>query len=174
MRIVLAPLQTIDAGPLDFLRSRLGGAFGCPVELRPSLTVPARAFDSRRRQYLSSLLLEELESSSPAPADRVLGVIDADLYAPGLNFVFGQAAMGKGVAVISLARLKQDYYGLPSDEALFWDRALKEAVHEIGHTLGLGHCANRRCVMHFSNSLPDTDFKQAAFCSNCRPRLPGV
>jgi len=136
--------------------------------------MPPRAFDSRRRQYLSNLLLEELDSGSPAPADRVLGVTDADLYAPGLNFVFGQADMGKGVAVISLARLRQEYYDLPSDEALFRDRALKEAVHEIGHTLGLRHCANRRCVMHFSNSLPDTDFKQAAFCSNCRPRLPGV
>jgi archaemetzincin len=51
------------------------------------------------------------------------------------------------------------------------DRTIKEAVHELGHTFGLEHCENARCVMHFSNSLADTDWKQAKFCSQCRPKL---
>ena len=103
--------------------------------------------------------------------EKVLGIVDIDLYAPGLNFIFGQADMTSGVALISLCRLRQEFYGLPSDDVLFLDRAAKEAIHELGHTFGLEHCKNARCVMHFSNSLADTDLKQAIFCSKCRPKL---
>jgi archaemetzincin len=46
-------------------------------------------------------------------------------------------------------------------------RTLIEAVHELGHLQGLGHCPDRRCVMHFSNCLLDTDRKQPDFCSRC-------
>ena len=63
------------------------------------------------------------------------------------------------------------FYGLPDDAALFQHRVLKEAIHELGHTLGLSHCGNRRCVMHFSNSLSDTDIKGQDLCLNCRSLL---
>jgi archaemetzincin len=59
----------------------------------------------------------------------------------------------------------------PEDQALFRERALKEAVHELGHTYGLQHCPNLRCVMHFSNSLRDTDAKQAKWCSRCATQV---
>ena len=38
------------------------------------------------------------------------------------------------------------------------------AVHELGYIYGLGHCLDASCVMHFSNRLPDTDFKGKEFC----------
>jgi archaemetzincin len=91
--------------------------------------------------------------------EKILGVVDIDLYAPGLNFVFGEADMNSGVAIISLCRLRPEHYGLPPDESLFLERVIKEAIHELGHTYGLGHCHNSRCVVYFSNSLPDTDRK---------------
>jgi archaemetzincin len=46
-------------------------------------------------------------------------------------------------------------------------RALKEAVHELGHTLGLVHCPEAGCVMHFSNTLADTDCKSHRLCAMC-------
>lgn len=54
---------------------------------------------------------------------------------------------------------------------LFHERALKEAVHELGHFYGFVHCVNPKCVMHFSNSLQDTDYKDSHFCPECTNKL---
>ena len=44
-------------------------------------------------------------------------------------------------------------------------------MHELGHTFGLGHCAEPSCVMWFSNTLRETDRKGAAYCPRCEETL---
>ena len=168
-RISLRPLEEIDQGILEELKRRLEEVFGCPVEMKPQTIDLARAYNPSRKQYLSTTLLSTLGASEKG--EKALGIVDVDLYVPGLNFVFGEADMGSGVAIISLWRLRQGRYSLPSNRELFLERAIKEAIHELGHTYGLGHCSDRKCIMYFSNSLMDTDRKQAAFCSKCRQIL---
>ena len=171
MKIILKPIGNIDNNTLEELEEKLNQTFGCPVEVIPQAIKLEQAYDSKREQYLASKLLAGLKKTGVAKDEKALGVVNVDLYAPGLHFIFGQADIASGAAIISLCRLRQEFYGSPPDEALFMDRAIKEAVHELGHTFGLEHCKNARCVMHFSNSLADTDWKQAAFCSRCRPKL---
>ncbi|ODS32583.1 MAG: peptidase [Candidatus Scalindua rubra] len=103
--------------------------------------------------------------------DRILGIVDIDLYVPELTFVFGEADIAKKVAVISLTRLRQEFDDLPENLTLFRNRIITEAVHELGHTYGLRHCTNNNCVMFFSNTLSDTDQKGAVLCSNCKKIL---
>jgi archaemetzincin len=101
----------------------------------------------------------------------MLALVDLDLYVPGLNFVFGLADLPGRRAVVALPRLREGFYGGQDDAEVFLTRVTKEAVHELGHTFGLQHCTNRRCVMVFSNSLEDTDRKEQTFCSACRTQV---
>jgi archaemetzincin len=169
VKITLKPLGNIADEIMKELKDRVGGIFHCPVEIKAGLSDLAQAYNPQRKQYFSSKLLAYLKKSERE--ERVVGIADVDLYVPRLNFVFGEADIVSGIAIVSLCRLRQEYYGLAPDEALFLERATKEIVHELGHTFGLQHCSNNKCVMHFSNSLADTDLKGASFCSSCRPKI---
>ena len=169
VKITLKPLGNLANEIMTELKDRVGGIFHCPVEIEAGFSDLAQVYNPERKQYFSSKLLASLKE--PERDERVVGIADADLYVPRLNFVFGEADVDSGTAIVSLFRLRQEYYGLAPDEALFLERATKEIVHELGHTFGLGHCSNNKCVMHFSNSLADTDLKEAHFCNKCRPKI---
>ena len=169
MNITLKSLGNIADEVMEELKGRVGGVFHCPVETKAGCSDLAQAYDPQRKQYFSSKLLDSLKKSERK--ERMVGITDVDLYVPRLNYVFGEADMVSGIAIVSLFRLRQEYYGLAPDEALFLERATKEIVHELGHTFGLRHCPNNKCVMHFSNSLADTDLKEAHFCDKCRPKI---
>jgi len=171
-KILLVPVGDIEREVLDVLHKELAKAFEAVVIRSSPIALPREAFNSARGQYSSSFLLNTLRSRRGLGGqEKVLAIADVDLYASGLNFVFGEAEFGGRCAVISLTRLRQGFYALPENRDLFIERAKKEAVHELGHVFGLEHCPDRFCVMHFSNSLPDTDTKKSAFCPPCQARL---
>ncbi len=163
IKIYLQPLGLVDEEVLEFLVQRISSIWN--VELNPPLEVPPRAYDPARRQFVGSVLLRAL----PDEGDAVLGITEVDAYENNLNFIFGLAS--GNTALISLNRLRPEFYNLPEDRELFKLRALKEAMHELGHVSGLPHCPDRRCVMHFSNSIQDTDYKDWRYCSLCAARL---
>ncbi len=169
--IYLMPVGAVEERLLEAITRAVERTFNRPCGVGERLIEPAYAYDRRRGQYRVGEILLRLRRLDMPQAHRLLGLVDEDCYTPGLNFVFGQAMAGGRDAVVALPRLRQEFYGLPKDEVLFQERAIKEAVHELGHTYGLGHCSSSRCVMHFSNSLADTDIKGAAFCERCRAEL---
>jgi archaemetzincin len=169
VKITLKPVGDVADPTMEKLKDRVGSVFHCPVETKAGFGDLAQAYDPERKQYASSKLLASLGKAKRE--ERVVGIGEVDLYTPRLNFVFGEADTGSGTAIVSLCRLRQEYYGLDPDEALFLERATKEVVHELGHTFGLEHCPNSNCVMHFSNSLADTDVKETHFCDKCRPKI---
>lgn len=143
----------------------------CSV-LKETMPVPRGAYNVMRHQHNSTVILAAVDDFvKKFDADRVLGVTAVDLYVPGLNFVFGEAHCPGKVAIISLFRLRPEFYGQPANDELYLERTVKEAIHEIGHTLALGHCQDAFCVMHFSNNIQMTDAKQAKFCQRCRPKV---
>jgi len=154
---------------LESLGQPLTQAFGQETKIGNKMPLLHESYRHSRNQYLAPSLLSLIPP--PNSANRALGVVDVDIFAPGLNFVFGIADIPGRRALISLRRLRQEFYGLPRDEKLFLERTLKEAIHELGHTYGLEHCPNPICVMHFSNRLHDTDIKSWKFCPNCQQKV---
>lgn len=166
--IALVPIGHVEARVMTHLSAVIEATFGRKCFVREPLPTPEYAYDTRREQYSAHSILARLRAGA---AERILGVADLDLYVPELNFVFGLADRGGRRAVIALPRLRSSFYRERENEALFLERAAKEAIHELGHTYGLTHCPNPRCVMHFSNWIGDTDVKQAQFCATCRLRV---
>ncbi len=156
---------------LGELANSLGKKLGVVTQVGPGIEAPPEAYNSRRDQYFSTEILRVLAEMRPGGRLYLLGVTELDLYVPTLNYVFGEALPFKNVAVISLRRLRPEFYGEDADELILSERTVKEAVHELGHVWGMRHCPDPRCVMFFSNSLADTDRKSDEFCTRCRTVL---
>ena len=174
--IHLIPLCN-GAGPLEpglvmleHLAANLARTFRTPCRIRPETFDVSFSRDEGRGQYYSTAILQRLERAADMDA-RILGVTACDLYVPVLTFVFGEAQLDGNCAVVSTARLQEEFYGMPGREELYRERLLKEAAHELGHTFGLRHCADWRCVMSSSHGVERLDVKGADFCSSCRKKV---
>jgi len=165
--IAIAPLGSVEERLLDSIALALWAVFGLPVERLDPAPDPVRAFDAKRGQYSSPLVLRLLQDHGSRSTLRILGVIEKDLYIPMLSFVYGQAQVNGRLALLSTARLRQEFYGLPGRWELTHSRAVKEAIHEVGHTFGLVHCGNVLCPMSLSNSIVQVDRKLDALCDPC-------
>jgi archaemetzincin len=93
------------------------------------------------------------------------------LAIPMLSFLFGQAQFDGPIAVVSLCRLHQEFYGLPEREDLLRERTVKEVLHELGHTFGLVHCAETACAMSLSTHIQFVDLKAEKYCARCGTQL---
>lgn len=165
--IHIVAVGSVDPDILEFLSTTIGEAIGVECSVRPVVVDPIDAFSAARRQYNSTQILSKLLQGEEPNGDKLLGVTDVDLFIPVLTFVFGEAQLDDRVALMSIHRLRQQFYGLPANKQLFYERCEKEAVHELGHTFGLVHCKNFECVMHYSNSIEQVDLKTNSFCPAC-------
>ena len=165
--VLLALLNGFRPSWSEELRRRVGAATERFVRL-DSLELDVGPFYAPERgQYHATLLLAEVLKHRPAGRGRIVGVTELDLYIPVLTFVFGQAQLGGPAAVVSTMRLHPEFYGLPSDEGLLVERAVKEVVHELGHGFGLVHCPDYSCVMSSSSYVESVDLKREGYCADC-------
>ncbi len=152
---------------IEYIKTNLRDIMGVSVSVGKPSIASFDAYDKERKQYKILTIFKEISENRKNTKKKVLAIMDEDIYIHELNFVFGEADVASGVAIISLTRLRQTYYGFPEDRKLFLLRCLKEAIHVVGHLYNLDHCPNPLCVMHFSNRLADTDKKDYELCDVC-------
>jgi len=170
-RIQLMPFGAVPSELLERLSGGLSREFSVPCAVLPPQPEPVFAFNVTRRQYLSTEILASMMERTTPDMWRLLGVTMLDLYIPILTFVFGEAQMKGKCALVSAHRLHQEFYGLPADQTLLHERLLKEAAHELGHTLTLAHCEDYSCVMSASHGVEWIDLKTSHFCAGCRASI---
>jgi archaemetzincin len=166
----LLPIGDIPLADLEALGPVIADRLHVPWDIIESRLDPQFAFHAERRQFHSTDLLARMQNYLGPNTWRLLGITRDDLYIPILTFVFGEAQMAGPAAVVSTHRLRQDFYGLERDETLERDRLLKEALHELGHTLDLRHCGDYRCAMASSHAVEWIDLKETSLCQACSSR----
>ena len=169
IRLLIVPVGSIEPGMIALLKQEIEGTLPAIVRSGDVLWPPLEAYDARRAQYSAEIILNALAEREADPREHILGLADCDLYIPDLTFVFG-AALGRA-ALVSVTRLRQEFYNLTADKGLLIKRILTEAVHEAGHSYGMRHCFDPGCVMFFSRNIADTDKKGFHLCDSCQEML---
>ncbi len=167
----LLAIGEFDEAMLAQVGASLAAQFHVPWETLRARLDPQFAFHAERQQFHSTEILNRVNRFAGRETWRLLAFTEVDLYIPILTFVFGEAQLGDTAAIISGHRLRQEFYGLPPDSTLYSQRLLKEAVHELGHTLDLRHCDDYSCAMAASHSVEWIDLKEAGLCAGCAARV---
>jgi archaemetzincin len=167
--IKVVSVGNVNQELMQMIMRHVGEMFGCDVEPqnRPSLVPPDNAYDEKKKQYSSTVILRSLARLNDSSPAKLLAITEVDLFIPMLTFVYGQAQLSGKVAVVSLARLKPEFYGLPPDKDLTVRRIRKEVSHELGHAFGLIHCPDKSCLMSLSTEIMQVDLKSENFCRSC-------
>ena len=164
----IVPVGRIEVELLQTLCAAIPAVLHIPCEILPYELDPAPSYHPERQQYHSSEILHRMQTMVRPQDWRFLAIANVDLYIPILKYVFGEAQMGGPCAVVSIHRLRQEFYGLAPDLSLLRERLLKESVHELGHTLDLRHCQDYSCVMASSHSVEWIDLRESTMCDSCR------
>jgi archaemetzincin len=171
LRII--PGKQIDKDLIFYIRNQMqeklpDGLFDEVTAHADRLDVPEDAFTPTRDRYRAEQIMPELVSNMPEKG-RAIGIIDEDILTARQDFVFGLAEKGRN-SLVSLTRLREQFYGREPDTRLFKERALKLTMHEFGHSMGLEKC-NNECIMSGISTIEKIDSLDTRFCNECKEKL---
>ena len=172
MHVDIVPVGDLPAAVKREASSGLRSVYDCEVTIHDSQPIPESAYDADREQYRAEEFIEL--AGRVGSGEKNLAITGKDLYSRRRNYVFGLAYLSGNGSVISTYRLQTSSDGGFSERSaneIFADRVRKEVVHEIGHTLGLEHCDNARCVMNFSPTVREVDVKEQNLCGSCQRQV---
>ena len=169
--IGVLPFGKIPEHVLKEIGLKIESHFFYPIKILSAFPNPEYAHDNIRDQYNAAVILQTLESIRFEYCDKVIGVLNSDLFIPVFTHVLGEAREGGNCALVSMYRLIKHDEKSSATEKMILTRISKIALHEIGHLFNISHCMNEKCIMHFSSSLQDIDKIGPSFCIYCKSYL---
>jgi len=174
-KVLLVPLGSFPDDLIDAVEGGLREELDVETERLDPVALPSSAYYQPRRRYRADELLVFLKGlvGSEDPGTRILGMTEVDISTtkdPYYDWgIFGYAEMPGQAAVISSKRLRRR----ARDAEHLRFRVTTTAIHEIGHTFGLPHCRETRCVMQDAEgSIKNTDSSTGHLGPGCRAKLP--
>jgi archaemetzincin len=167
-KIVIVPLGDVDYFQINKLSTTLSARFGHSVDILQGIKVPNEAYDLIKGQYFATMILQKLELLKANEKEKILGVIEDDIYNTRHHVLVSDVDAIGGTALVSMFQLKQQFYGLPDDEKMIYQRLVKEATRMVGALFSIPFCRNPKCVMFYSEDMFDIDQKSEKFCDICK------
>lgn len=175
MFLRLVPLGIVPTSILEAISSELRDILNIKCKVLSKIDLPKETYNSLRNQYDAEKILQVIRKIPEVKfIDKTiptLVITPDDIYFKGLNFVFGLEEPPEGLLMVSMARLKPEFYKESPNSFRLTERVIKESMHEIGHYIGLDHCKHPWCVMSFSSSVGEIDSKRKEFCRDCNVKM---
>lgn len=165
--ITIISFGSFEINFLNLLSEEITNSFHSIVEIKESHIDLSNFYNSNRNQYNANDILLYIENRYAKSNTKTIALLNVDLFIPIFTYIFGQAYLNGNSAIASAFRLRNERYGLKSDKSLFFERLLKEMIHELGHAFGLIHCFIPDCVMRAGTYVEDIDQKTSSFCPKC-------
>jgi predicted Zn-dependent protease len=159
-KIVIVPLEDVDYFQINKLSTALAGKFGHTVDLLQGVKLPHESYNLIKGQHFSTVILQKLELLRSGDKEKVLGIMEEDIYNARHHVLIHDLDKVGGTGVLSMFHLKQQFYGLPDDEKLIYQRLVKEATRIIGSLFRIPLC----------RELFEIDNKGDKMCDICRRR----
>ena len=174
LTIGVVAIGDVSKDVLKVVAAHITGYLNLKADILPSLEPPVYAHDPRRQQYDAGIILSILESTPIHNHEKIIGVLNVDLFVPIFTHVFGEARQGGKFALVSLYRLGKVLGKREAISPQVLERTAKVALHELGHLFNRVHCEDNHCIMHFSGRVEDLDKIPPYFCKYCAATLPKI
>jgi archaemetzincin len=134
------------------------------IEIRKSIALPKFAYNEARNRYRADSLIQFLKSRTQL-SHKTIGLTNRDISTAKDNMadwgVMGLGYCPGNACIASTFRL--------SKSETNW-QLFKVAIHELGHTFGLPHCAIKFCFMRDAEGKNPTN-EEKGFCAKCKSFL---
>ncbi len=158
----------------------LASFYGLPTRIEPERPfdslglAPARMHD-HHAQFDARELLSALGPTLPEDAYSMTALVVRDVVVDERQqFAYGYGLHVDRLALVSFAQLDSRFAGgadAPEFQTRIRERSHKLLAHEVGHTLGFGHCDVHECVMNGVANLDELDATPLHLCPECLRKL---
>lgn len=168
--LYIQPMGKVDNRLVWSVDSAVRRFYGCRSIILQSIEPTTDLLTPSKKKYDGDKIINKFRTYNK----RILIITEKDLSHFGNQYypewsIWGYAQIGGITGVISTHLLKEDGSGI----RVVTIRLIKDALHELGHNVGLNHCTrDKRCLMNSGGKgLSELDDECIWLCDYCRARI---